>query len=52
MGFFVNDVAPVISFLFQELLGFFNRLAPELAEMGAALGDSLRKIGPDLWNTI
>ena len=52
MGFFVNDVAPVISFLFEELLTFFNRLAPELSELGVAVGDALRKVGPQIWATI
>lgn len=52
MTFFVNDVAPVMSFLFEELLGFFNRLAPELSELGGAIGDALRQIGPELWNTV
>ena len=52
LGFFLNDVAPVISSLFESLLGFFNRLAPELSELGSAIGDALRRVGPDVMETL
>ena len=52
VGFFMNTVAPTIGFLFEQLFGFFNNLAPELLELGEAIGDALRAIGPQLWSTI
>ena len=52
MTFFVNDVAPIISSVFREILEFFNDISPSLMQLGGSIADVIREVIPKLMTNL